>query len=795
MSIMRNNMISNRLLYVVLIISLLLVVYFACTTAFYLPQLPKTPGVGKCIDNERHALLDFKASIDQDPRGLLSTWTTSEEAASDCCEWFGVTCSNQTGHIIKLYLPSGDLQGKISPSLLNLSRLGHLDLSYNHFTGTIPNFIGSLTQLSYLRLDQNDFTGTIPKFIGSLTQLRYLSLDENDFTGTIPLELGNLTNLQVLSLNYISNCTVENLDWLSHMSKLEELQMDDVFMGKADNWVNAILSLQKLSMLSLRNCGLSQVMHPYSHVNSSSSSSIVSLDLGNNNLNSSSYNWLFSLTSNSLETLSLDGNKLDRIPKYFGNLCSLKYFYFIDNKMPISFPNFLKNLSGCTLFNLIDLALYNSQFTGSLSNDIQNFSSLNFLQLSNNRLNGTISEKMWQLPKLRTLYISSNSLQGGISKNIRNSKIWDIDVSNNSLQEVDSEAYMSKVAMIDMSSNNIYGTIPNISSTVIWLDLSKNRLYGGLSFLCGHVVNPYLSFLDLSNNSLTGKIPDCLWHFKELQILNLGYNKLFGKIPTSVQLLKNLQELYLNNNNFSGQFPLSLSSCTKLILIDLGANGFSGSVPFWIGEKLSFLYAFILTSNNFSGAIPSQLCQLPYLRLLDLSKNKLYGTIPACIGNLTAMAQEQLSYHQAHVVLQRQIGYLPNVIDHVMIQWQGNAHEFSKTLLLMISIDLSSNNLIGKIPYQIANLYQLVTLNLSNNALVGKIPGKIGQMKKLQILDLSRNKITGAIPSSMSQMTLLNYLDVSYNNLSGRIPSSTQLQSFDPSRIMWTSRVQILSRR
>ncbi|KAD5508832.1 hypothetical protein E3N88_16535 [Mikania micrantha] len=506
MSTMRNN-ISHRLLYVVLFISLLLVVYFTSTTAFYLPPAPTTRGVGKCIDNERHALLDFKASIDRDPEGLLSTWRTHEEATNDCCEWFGVTCSNQTGHITGLYLSFGNLQ-------------------------------------------------------------------------------------------------VENLDWLSRMTKLEELRMNDVFMGKADNWVN-----------------------------SSSSSSIFDLDLGNNNLNSSLYNWLFPLTSNiKLESLVLGGNKLDMIPKYFGNLCSLKHFSFSSNTMPISFPNFLKNLSGCTLFNLTYLDLYNSQFTGSLSNDIQNFSSLNFLQLSNNRLNGTISEKVWQLPKLQALDVSSNSLQGGISKNIRNSKIWFIDVSNNSLQEVDSEAYMSKVAIIDMSSNNIYGTIPNISSTVIWLNLSKNRLYGGLSFLCGHVVNPDLYYLDLSNNSLTGKIPDCLWHFKELQILNLGYNKLFGKIPSSVHFLKNLQKLYLNNNNFSGQLPLSLGSCTKLILIDLGANGFSGSVPFWIGEKLSSLYALSLTSNNFSRTIPSQICQLANLQLLDLSKNNLHGTIPPCLG-------------------------------------------------------------------------------------------------------------------------------------------------------------------
>ncbi|KAL7597372.1 hypothetical protein Lser_V15G29320 [Lactuca serriola] len=101
---------------------------------------------------------------------------------------------------------------------------------------------------------------------------------------------------------------------------------------------------------------------------------------------------------------------------------------------------------------------------------------------------------------------------------------------------------------------------------------------------------------------------------------------------------------------------------------------------------------------------------------------------------------------------------------------------------LLRSIDLSSNNLTGEIPYQITNLDEQIALNLSKNALLGKIPWKMGQMKNLLTLDLSRNKFSGGIPSSMSQMTWLNYLDVSDNSLSGRIPSSTQLQTFDPSR-------------
>ncbi|GKE87567.1 leucine-rich repeat-containing protein, partial [Tanacetum coccineum] len=52
-----------------------------------------------CIDKERQALLDFKAPL-QDLFNMLSTWRPEEE--DDCCQWLGVTCNNQTGHITEL---------------------------------------------------------------------------------------------------------------------------------------------------------------------------------------------------------------------------------------------------------------------------------------------------------------------------------------------------------------------------------------------------------------------------------------------------------------------------------------------------------------------------------------------------------------------------------------------------------------------------------------------------------------------------------------------------------------------
>ncbi|KAJ0620145.1 putative non-specific serine/threonine protein kinase [Helianthus annuus] len=914
---MTNN-ICHNLLYLVSFSLSLFLLWLRNTSATSLGHQLVAAGGGdgnyKCIDKERHTLLHFKAHVHQDFYGLLSTWATKEEATNDCCKWSGVTCNNQTGHVTSLDLFSGDLEGELSPSLLNLSYLNHLDLSGNQFEGTIPHFIGSLTKLRYLDISWNDFSGSIPIFVGSMTRLRYLRLSDNQFEGTIPhfigsltklryldiswnyfsgnipmfissmtqlrylrlssnsfngtiplfigsmtqlrhldlsdnyfhgtiplfigsmiqlrhldlsynffngtvpLEFGNMTNLQNLYLGYLGGCAIKSLDWLSRLPQLGKLDMSGISLAKENHWVNVILSLHNLSYLKLRGCGLSHVMRPfYSSVNSSSSS-IVSLHIGNNNLNSSLYHWLFELTSNRLLNLDLSRNKLDGIPRYLGNLCSLTSLDFRNNHIAFKFPDFLYNLSGCTSVTLQQLYVGGNQFTGSLPDDIQNFPSLVSLDLSNNQLNETISEKVWELPKLQYLDFSSNFLRCVISENIEKSKIMSLRFSNNSLEGYPSDDYMSNLSYIEsvylsscklgpkfpkwipklkklsyldisntsisdtipqefwnmrpshlryfdissnnitgkvtnllsnfdsepvginLSSNNFYGPIGNVPSTLTTLDLSKNKFYGEISFLCQ--IAKFQTVCGISHT-----------------VLNLGQNNLFGRLPSSIEYLINLEVLYLYNNNFSGELPLSLRNCTKLSFLELRGNKFSGCVPSWIGEKLSMMYLLSLTSNNFFGTIPVQLCQLVNLQILELSMNNLYGTIPPMPRKVTS-----------------------EYIDYAIINWQGIVREFRSTLGLVKSIDLSSNNLTGSIPCELADLHGLIALNLSMNALRGEIPPKIGLMKNLLQLDLSRNNLSGQIPTSMSQMTSIDYLDVSYNNLSGRIPSSTQLQSFEPSK-------------
>ncbi|GKB56875.1 putative leucine-rich repeat protein, partial [Tanacetum coccineum] len=214
--------------------------------------------VHKCIEKERQALLDFKAPL-QDPYNMLSTWRHEDD---DCCQWLGVTCNNQTGHVTKLdgIYYNGSLEGEVTLSLLNLTYLSYLDLYGNSFHGTFPKFlcsmthltfldlagnnfngtipisIVSLTNLTFLGLSRNKFSGVIPESIGSLTKLTSLDLSYNSFYGTIPREFGNLTNLESLHLDSLGSCRVENLDWLSSLSSLTWLGMDGTSLAKANNW-------------------------------------------------------------------------------------------------------------------------------------------------------------------------------------------------------------------------------------------------------------------------------------------------------------------------------------------------------------------------------------------------------------------------------------------------------------------------------------------------------------------------------------------------------------------------------
>ncbi|XP_052479027.1 receptor-like protein EIX2 [Gossypium raimondii] len=126
-------------------------------------------------------------------------------------------CWNHWQYLFLLNLGSNNLTGKIPPSLwhLNLTMLnlrnntmfGELpstlqnsphfimfDVSENHFSGSVPAWIGDkLSNLVILSLRSNNFDGHIPHKICDLQFLQNLDLAHNNISGVIPKCFNNLT--------------------------------------------------------------------------------------------------------------------------------------------------------------------------------------------------------------------------------------------------------------------------------------------------------------------------------------------------------------------------------------------------------------------------------------------------------------------------------------------------------------------------------------------------------------------------------------------------------------------------
>ncbi|PWA88598.1 disease resistance family protein / LRR family protein [Artemisia annua] len=304
------------------------------------------------------------------------------------------------------------------------------------------------------------------------------------------------------------------------------------------------------------------------------------------------------------------------------------------------------------------------------------------------------------------------------------------------------------------------------------VNLGKNRFTGSIpEHLCELLS---LQLLDLSNNKFPGILPKCLGNLIQLYVMDLSNNTMMGDVPNSLGSVSYLQSLHLQNNKFEGNLPVALQNLTSLVTFDLGNNMLTGNIPSWFGKKLSNLNILNLRSNKFMGKIPLELCQNNALQHLNLANNSIIGMIPRCFYNLTGMINTSVTFED------NPTGYEENIEAYI----KGIQLKYTKTLRFLISIDLSSNKIIGEIPDALMNLASLTNLNLSRNLLSGHIPTSIGNLKSMESLDFSMNELSGRIPPSLASLNFLSYLNLSFSKLSGPIPDGNQLQTLgDPSAI------------
>ncbi|KAE8077768.1 hypothetical protein FH972_016298 [Carpinus fangiana] len=678
-----------------------------------------------CREREREALITFKQGI-IDPSNLLSSWIGEE-----CCMWEGIGCDNITGHVNQLnlrnpYDPNNNayesyvqsrLGGLISDSLLELKHLHYLDLSWNNFGGY-----------------------HIPSFFGYLRNLRYLNLSYAGFVGGSPHQLANLSNLHYLGIGGLS-LQVDSLEWLSHLSMLEFLDMSMVNLSEASNWLQVMNMLPSLSELRLSYCNLDKY-DPIPRVNFSS---LTVLDLSNNWFSNSTFDWLHSLAS--LVTLDLSRNHIQvSLTDVVQNMSCLRNLYLSHNNFSSTVLNSLYNIS--TLERL-DLAYNNIQ--GVLPSAIGSLSRLMHLVLSNNGFQGKIPRSFGNLCNLQHLDLSGNKLEGdleflGNSSACTTNNLELLDLSLNRLSDTlpDQLGKHTKLFFLSLKMNMLSGRIPvsigNLSS-LRRLFLSGNQLTGTIPISFGHLSN--LEELDISNNFLKGFVYEV--HFSNLTNLRtlvansnlltlqvssnwvppfqinhlaMGLWRLGPRFPAWLQSQKDLQFLYLWSASISDVIPSWFwSMCSQFIMLNLDQNQLRGSIP-----SLSCGGLINLGSNNFSGPLPSISSSVTYL---DLSNNSFHGSLSPFVCDL----------------------------------------KDRKTNLTIL--DLSNNLLSGELPHCWMNYSELLVLFLGSNKLTGNIPSSLGSLSALQLLSLNKNNLSGELPLSLQNCKDLEIVDLSENHLSG----------------------------
>ncbi|CBI28427.3 unnamed protein product, partial [Vitis vinifera] len=675
----------------------------------------------------------------------------------------------------------GFFSGELPASIGTLGSVIQLDLSSCNLTGFAPTLLGYITQLSYLDLHNNHSTSQIPPPLGSLTQLTHLDFCQVNISSPVPDTLANYSSLSSL---FLENCGLSDLTgYLPEFQETSPLKLLTLagtsFSGGLPASADNLDSLNELDISSCHFTGL---------VSSSIGqlSQLTHLDLSSNSFGGqipSFWANLSQLTFLEVSSNNFSGEAMDWIALGYNNL---------HGPIPSSIFELLKKLTRLGLsdnklllrtdtssngtgpkFKVLGLASCN---LGEFPHFLRNQDELELLKLSNNKIHGKIPKWIWNIGSLP---VPPSSISTYFVENNRfTGKIPPLLCN------------LSLLHMLDLSNNTLSGMIPECLSNL------SNSLSGPVprSLTNCTVLENWIAMKSIDADNFTYMQASSGFSTQTYKAIDFSSNKFKGEIPTSIGTLKGLHLLNFSYNSLTGRIPTSLRNLTELEALDLSQNNLLGEIPQQLTE-MTFLGFFNVSHNNLTGPIPQG-------KQFDTFQSDSYEGNPGLCGNPKQASPQPSTSEQGQdlepasgfdrkVVL---MGYGSGLIlllcFHLLVSMQPPCDDNDRENLLefkqaswLISMFLRTLQLIQRL--QKSSIFHLQSLQFlgmrSNPDPTSHVPEFHGT--SLQTIEISSNKFSGEIQESIGNLKRLHLLNLFGNSFTGQIPSSLKnlehLESLD----------------
>ena len=717
-------------------------------------------------------------------------------------------------NIMELSLPNNDLVGNaielcdFRGGYAFASRLNTLKLNNNKLTGLPPTSLSCAHYLRVLDISQNDLHGSLPDDWADLIMLEELKFSGNSqIDGSLPTSwfpevsdtpnsyyrLGNLKELDG------SGCSLTGAlpSNLGGMQKLETLSL---FQNALDGLIPS--SITRLTNLRELKLGSNRFSGPLpADLFTDLTSSLREIDLSDNQLNGGLPS--FPVTGFPvLKDLDVSKNLFEGTLPPFGavNLFSLNVE---SNLFSGDFP------SPCTSTHLSHLEIQGNAFTKSLP-DLSCLPELFYLDASRNSFTSVVSLDWISTGFVRDVNLAFNSIETSFPSNICGPYTKTLDLRGNlltgsvpnsigtcvnlhelhlghSVEVLDGEVAEHEGG--DSSSvNNSNSTLPSEDVMSSLTSLTHLTLVG--LGLVGPIPTsifslPRLTYLDLSENALSGDIP-ANFSSSTLRHLSLADNKISGTVPAALLKSASLSQLMLGNNLLQGVESL-------IEVVDDSANNGNSTDDGTDDSTDDIINGFVTTldwldlSRNKLKSFPEALELIGNLNVLYLYGNDdMSGVIPTWLGLRDTLKHLRLDGNNLEGSLTTWLSDSCRLIDLEKLRVDGNAKITGplmsgsiRTLAKLKVLNVSNVDDFGEFPVNLgtvgASLTSLTSLTMSNSGLTGELPETLFQaLPNLQSLDLRDNNLVGKIPAT--EELIISEDDPDYPPITKRVITHTNLQ-------------------